>query len=158
MKSISFASVRKFLVPPSKEGWILGYFGLIPFIFLSILSCLAQESMQSGLVFALLAYGATILSFLGAIHWGLAILKSPIDSSRLLVWAVVPSLWAWVAVMAGSATGLWLITMGLWACYLVDMRIYPHYGLKDWLGMRLMLTVISSLSCIVAALFAHTVK
>ena len=157
MKSFSIATLRQSLVPPSREGWVLGYFGLVPFVFLACLSWLAKGALQHSLVFALLAYGASILSFLGAIHWGLALRGSQTPPARMLAWGVMPSLWAWVALMAGSTTGLGLITIGLWVCFAVDWREYPKFGLSSWLGMRLALTTVATLSCVVAALGVKTI-
>ncbi|MFT5782643.1 MAG: hypothetical protein ACI9EB_002038 [Pseudomonas sp.] len=139
------------LLPPSKAGWLLGVSGLVPFIGLSAMSLLIGSSQQPHVLFALLAYGATILSFLGAIHWGLALRDGQRPSTRLLVWGVVPSLLAWVALLAGGASGLWVIAVGLWVCFAVDRLVYPHFGLSRWLGLRLALTILASLACVVAA-------
>jgi len=139
------------LLPPSKEGWLLGVSGLVPFIGLSAISLFIDGSQQPHVLFALLAYGATILSFLGAIHWGLALRDGQNPSARLLIWGVIPSLLAWVALLVGGANGLWLIAVGLWACFAVDLRVYPQFGLSRWLGLRLALTTLASLACAVAA-------
>ncbi len=152
MKYLSFSTIRQTLVPPSREGWVLGYFGLVPFVFLACVSWLAKGALQHSLLFALLAYGASILSFLGAIHWGLAFREPQLPPARMLAWGVMPSLWAWVALMAGSTTGLWLITFGLCVCLAVDWRVYPRFGLSNWLGMRVLLTMVASMSCVTAAL------
>ena len=58
------------LVLQRKVCW-LGYGGLIPFLALTPASLLDH---QHGAVWsdALYAYGAIILSFIGALHWGLA--------------------------------------------------------------------------------------
>ena len=139
------------LLPPSSAGWLLGYSGLVPFIGLSAASWLLDGQQQAQVLFALLAYGATILSFLGAIHWGLALREPLAPSAGLLVWGVAPSLLAWVALMIGSAGGLWLIAAGLWICFAVDRRVYPRFGLGDWLGLRLALTTLASLASLLAA-------
>ena len=108
-------------------------------------------TQQAQALFALLAYGATILSFLGAIHWGLA-LHDPAEPPRwMLVWGVVPSLLAWGALLWGTPGGLWLLAVGLWACYAVDRKVYPRFGAQGWLGMRLALTTVASLCCLAAA-------
>ncbi len=107
-----------------------------------------QDSRQAQAAFVLLAYGATILSFLGAIHWGLA-LRDPTDPPiAMLVWSVIPSLVAWAALVWGASGGLWLLAAGLWACWGVDRCVYPRLGLQGWLGMRLILTAVASVSCV----------
>lgn len=140
------------LLPPSKEGAILGYSGLVPFVFLSGVSFLATGTLQHDVLFALLAYAASIVSFLGAIHWGLT-LRDTQPSPRLLVWGVVPSLLAWCALMLGTGTGLGLMVVTLWVCLAVDWKVYPRHRLQSWLGMRLTLTLVASASC--TAAFLH---
>lgn len=54
---------------PSRTALLLGFGGLIPFVGLSSLYILTSGTHQQTLLFSLLAYGATIISFLGAIHW-----------------------------------------------------------------------------------------
>lgn len=60
------------LSSPTLTARAIGYSGLIPFIGLSAMSVLWRDIHHSTVLFSLLAYGATIISFLGAIHWGLA--------------------------------------------------------------------------------------
>ena len=100
---------------------------------------------------ALLAYGAVIVSFLGAIHWGLTMREGSVQAVPSLVWGVVPSLLGWVAVLLGSAWGLALIGALLWACWAVDRALYPRHRLQAWLPMRLQLTLVASVSCLAAA-------
>jgi len=49
---------------------------------------------------------------------------------------------------------LLIIVSGLWLCLAVDRRIYSRMGLGRWLGLRLVLTTLASLSSIVAAAVA----
>lgn len=138
-------------MPPPMFAQLLGYSGLIPFLGLSAAAWMVRGAWQAQLLYALLAYGATILSFLGAVHWGLA-LRDPAAPPRfLLLWGVVPSLLAWIALLWGAAGGLWILAVGLWACFAVDRTVYPRFKAEGWLGMRLALTVVASLSCIAAA-------
>ena len=65
--------MQKNLSSPTLTARAIGYAGLIPFIGLSAMSVLWRDVHHSAVLFSLLAYGATIISFLGAIHWGLAI-------------------------------------------------------------------------------------
>jgi hypothetical protein len=135
---------------PSFWAQVLGYGGLVPFVGLALalgLWPLHQVQAAAGL----LSYSATIASFLGAIHWGLAMRDPKGPSTGLLVWGVVPSLFAWIALMLSGAKGLLLIAALLWACFAVDRVVYTRAGLRAWLPMRLLLTAIASLSCIAGA-------
>lgn len=135
------------LAPPQ---WAqrLGYAGLIPFIVLALAIWKTGPDYRAHAGFALLAYGATIASFLGAIHWGLVMRDTPEDTVPLLAWGVAPSLAAWVALLAGPRTGLLILAGLLWACFAVDRRVYPRFQSQSWLPMRLALTLVASASCV----------
>ena len=131
----------------------LGYGGLIPFVALSAALWWGGGDHQTLVRLALLSYGATIASFLGAIHWGLAMLDGrPRRSMLPYVWGVLPSLVAWAALLAPAHTGLLVMAALLWGCLAVDWRAYPHYGLVHWLPMRFALTLVASASCVLGAL------
>ncbi|NBT01688.1 MAG: DUF3429 family protein, partial [Betaproteobacteria bacterium] len=49
---------------------ILGYAGLMPFIGLAFMVQLADSPNDLIALESLVAYGAVIVSFLGALHWG----------------------------------------------------------------------------------------
>ena len=139
---------------PEPSPWARkpGFGGLIPFVGLAAALWVAQLRDWPLLSFALLGYGATIASFLGAIHWGLVIREGAAESVVSLVWGVVPSLLGWLALLLSHPTGLLLIAALLWGCFLVDRVLYPRHQLQAWLLMRLKLTVVASLSCIAGAL------
>lgn len=47
--------------------------------------------------------------------------------------------------------GLPLLAFILSLCYLVDRKTYVEAGLEEWLPMRLHLTVVAALSCLIGA-------
>jgi hypothetical protein len=135
---------------PSPAALHLGRAGLLPFVFGALASWFVQADWRAVTAAALTAYGALIVSFLGGIHWGLALRQAP-PRLALLGWGVMPSLLAWPALLLPPAAGLvWLAAM-LVACYAVDHRVYPAQGAAAWLGLRRQLTVVASLSCFLAA-------
>lgn len=136
---------------PSLWARRLGLCGLIPFVTLAAALWLAWPSGWPPASTALLGYGATIASFLGAIHWGWVMRDAPAQPVPSLLWGVVPSLLGWVALLLGPAPGLLLIAALLWACFAVDRVLYPRYQLQAWLPMRLWLTLVASVSCVVGA-------
>jgi Protein of unknown function (DUF3429) len=99
---------------------------------------------------ALSCYAAVILSFLGGIHWGLA-MRHPAAPLGVWIWGVVPSLVAWMAVVMQPHAGLVVHGVMLVVCYLVDRRVYPQLGVAPWLTLRFRLTVVASVSCYLAA-------
>ena len=139
---------------PSQWALGLGYAGLIPFVGLVLAVWFSDASDRVRSAAALLAYSATILSFLGAIHWGLVMRAAAGQPNGMLAWGVAPSLVAWIALLLNPAIGLWLVAAALWACFMVDRMVYPKFGVAAWLPMRLALTLIASLSCLAGALGA----
>ena len=136
---------------PSVWARRLGYGGLIPFFLLALAIWLADPADRAFSGLALRGYGATITSFLGALHWGLVMRDASHQSPSLLGWGVAPSLGAWIALMLSPVAGLLVIAGLLWACFGVDRLIYPRFQVQGWLPMRLTLTLIASASCIVGA-------
>jgi hypothetical protein len=136
---------------PSLWARRLGFGGLIPFVSLAAALCLASPGDRPLAGLGLLDYGATICSFLGAIHWGFVMRNGPPQPVVSLLWGVVPSLLSWVALLVGHAPGLALIAAVLWACFAVDRVLYTRYQLQAWLPMRLQLTLVASVSCLVGA-------
>ena len=74
---------------PPTLAWALGLAGLIPFVLGSALQWYGPPGWRMLAGMALLSYGAVIVSFLGGIHWGLAMRASPVPVARL-VWGVLP--------------------------------------------------------------------
>lgn len=134
---------------PSSAAW-LGGLGAVPFIALAGAMPLLDGAIRPGVAYVLLAYGATILSFLGGIHWGLAI--SPTggpDTTRLtarLILAVTPSLVAWVALLVAGNTGLLLLAIAVAAMLAIDLRATRLGDAPPWYPkLRI------PLSCVVVA-------
>lgn len=141
---------------PSPWARRLGFGGLIPFVGLATALWLARPGDAPLASLALLGYGATITSFLGALHWGLAMRERCCAPVTSLLWGVVPGLLGWAALLLGQAPGLLLMAALLWACFVVDRVLYPRYQLRAWLPMRLQLTLVASISCLAgAAALAH---
>lgn len=128
----------------------LGYAGLIPFVLGALLVWLVREDAHPYVALALSAYGAVIVSFLGGIHWGLAFRHAE-PPTRLLVWGVLPSIVAWLAVMMPPSAGLVILGAMLAACYAVDRRLYADEGVAHWLTLRFRLSAVASLCCFVGA-------
>jgi hypothetical protein len=132
-------------------GHLLGLGGLVPFIGLAALSFTVSPAQRPAVIFSLLAYSATIISFLGAIHWGLTMVEN-LPSTQQLVWGVVPSLLAWISLMVQGEWGLLLVAAVLFGCLVIDAKIYPSFGLQHWLSLRWTLTVVAIVSVALPAL------
>jgi len=139
--------------PAAPPVWALrlGYAGLIPFVFGAVLVHLVELSLMPFTMLALSAYAATIASFLGGIHWGLAMRDTHEVHLFPFVWGAIPSVFASIAVLMPPWAGLVVLGVLLALCYLVDRRLYAHYLMQGWLPLRLRLTLVASLSCMVGA-------
>jgi uncharacterized membrane protein HdeD (DUF308 family) len=135
----------------SPTAFKLGLAGLIPFVVLAGSSFAIPSSYKDLILLCMLAYAASISSFLGAVHWGLT-MRDANPNRMYLIWGVIPSLIAWISLMLRPDLGLWLITTLLWVCLIIDAKIYPSYGLRHWLPMRLFLTTTASVACLIVSL------
>jgi hypothetical protein len=142
---------------PHKQGDIatlvhrLGYAGLIPFVGLAGLMWLVEGDVHAFVAMALSAYAATIAAFLGGIHWGMGL---PLDAPARrfhLVWGVVPSLVAWIALLMPAYASLPVLALLLAACFGVDRRSWDQWGWTDWLPLRARLSAVAVLSCLLGA-------
>lgn len=135
---------------PTPAALRLGHAGLLPFAAGALLVWLVRDEAHPYVTLALSAYAALIVSFLGGIHWGLA-MRQPAPPALLLVWGVLPSLVAWVAVMMPPSSGLVVLGAMLLVCHAVDRRLYPAHGAAAWLTLRFRLSAGASLACFVGA-------
>ena len=137
--------------PPS-AAW-LGGLGALPFIGLAVAAPYLDSAPRLFVIHALLAYGAVILSFLGGVHWGLAIVSGsnadhPALRTRLIL-SVIPSLVAWAALLAPEKTGLLILAAAVAAMLWVDIGATRLGHAPQWyLKLRIPLTCV-----VVAALF-----
>jgi hypothetical protein len=138
--------VPEYRLPPM--AIVLSVAGLIPFIICSLFA--ARSSVEGGNegLLALISYGAVILSFIGAVHWGFVLEgeKQPIERGRLSL-AVVPALIGWSAALLAiwhhAPLGLVLLIAGYIAAVVVEGR-GRRYDLvpRSYLFMRWGLTII----------------
>lgn len=130
---------------PSRLAWALGIAGLFPFVAGAALQWFSPPGWRMLAASALLTYGAVIVSFLGGIHWGLA-MRTGTPANARLVWGVIPSLLGWLAILLDAPWGHVVLTLSLLACLAVDRVVYRAMGLAAWLPLRAVLTVVAGLS------------
>ena len=132
-------------------AWPLGLAGLIPFA----AGALAVALGWHAAAFPLAAYGATILAFLGAVHWGLALAAPGDAAAERLAWGVVPSLWAWVALLLPLPVALPVLGAGILATAGLE-SVAARRGLVSgaWLRLRWVLSLGAAASLFIAASLA----
>jgi Protein of unknown function (DUF3429) len=133
--------------PPLKARR-LAYVGLLPFVLGALLVWLVRADALPYAEAALSAYAALTLSFLGGIHWGIALRGA---GPTRFGWGVVPALVAWPAALMPAYAGLVVHGAMLIVCYLVDRKAYPAQGLSAWLTLRFRLSAVAALCCFIAA-------
>ena len=141
---------------PRSVAW-LGYGGLLPFL---VLAPISLVDMHHAPLWSdpLFAYGAIILSFVGALHWGFAMTLADLAEEQRtgrFIWSVVPALLAWPAVLLSPIFAGPLLIVGFIAHYWQDRRLAAGTRLPAWyLPLRLRLTSVACL-CLGAASCAH---
>ena len=136
--------------PPRHVAW-LGYGGLVPFVGLAAAHLLGVQPRATSL--ALLAYGAVILSFVGALHWAFAMLLpqlAPARSAWMFAWSTVPALMAWCALLLEPRVGSVILVVAFALHYLQDRRLSAQAVLPAWyLPLRLRLSTVA-IVCLLA--------
>lgn len=117
-------------------GMRLGYLGLIPFVFGAITALLSQQLVSLAFQ-AFILYSLAILSFMGGVHWGLALITGTRQSTRLLI-SVVPVVAAWICLIALPAPlTLAVLGGGFIAQWFIDRPILAELPIPSWyLEMR----------------------
>ena len=145
-KPLNPADSFKPIIPPI-VNW-LGYGGLLPFVALAVAAWVdGSNSLWRN---ALLAYGAVILSFVGALHWGFAMSLSGISTKQKtlsFVWSVVPALMAWIALLMTSKYAIAMLVAGFLTHFWQDRRLVQVANLPVWyLPLRMRLTLVACIA------------
>jgi hypothetical protein len=144
---------------PLSAAW-LGGLGALPFIGLAGALPFLVGAPKRFAVEALVAYGETILSFLGGIHWGLAIAPQG-DAKRAtlpvrLTFSIIPSLAAWAALLVPDTSGLFVLAAAIAAMLWVDLRATRAAEAPAWYPtLRLPLTCIVVAALLLGAMFSN---
>ena len=107
---------------PLSAGW-LGWLGAVPFVGLAGTVPFLSGAPRVIVEHALVAYGAAILSFLGGVHWGLAVRsRSSRDDGKLwLTLSVIPALAGWAALLVPETPGLFTLAIAAAVMLWVDI-------------------------------------
>ena len=135
---------------------LLGLAGLLPFVALAAAVVLLPD-WRGRAAFALATYGATILSFLGAIHWGFAITPTATRAPRnmLLVAGLAPFFVGWGALLVPLRPGLLVLSVGIVGALALDRLAVDHGAAPAWWWpLRLRLSAGAGACLAVAGLFA----
>lgn len=119
-----------------------GYLGLLPFVFaFGLVAAGASRGMAPlGLQIAT-AWGAVILTFIAAVHWGLALAGRLPWSITTLVGSTLPSVVGAAAVITTGEKGLAILVAGFGMFWLFEHRTYAERFSEDYLDLRRILTI-----------------
>ena len=126
---------------PPPFASLMGIGGLIPF-FICAGAAHSGVAPWSGLALVICGiYGAVILSFIGAVHWGLAMQGD--RSQRWFLWSVFPALYAWPPIVFfDTRTALLALLPGFLLCWSVARRAAEAGLLPGWyMRLRHILTL-----------------
>lgn len=142
-------------MPLSHPAMVLGLAGLVPFV---AMTAFAVAGPVTGYVYWLTAlshYGAVILTFVGALHWGYALKRGAQDEVSWLQYgySVVPALLAWFSLFFDVWVALRMQAAALMACYIFDLAMARVDPVTDrFLKLRAALTLTGTGSLVYASL------
>lgn len=128
---------------------LLGLAGLIPFALCSLGAMANMPPNAARSLFALVAYGAVILAFLGGVHWGFGLEgagNAPADIQRARFGlGVLPSLIGWVALLCAAfdfgLTALAILVVGFFVLTVVEARASRRgFVPRGYMGLRWVLS------------------
>ena len=131
----------------TRFAWILGLAGLLPFVSHALFSWISPPAELSGVLRSQAHYAAAILTFLGALHWGVVLASPSIVDGRAVVrllWSVVPALWCWIVTLYPTDVSLPMLFGGLAVALGADWLLYRGTPVPRWfLTLRTVLTAVA---------------
>ena len=133
---------------------ILGWLGILPFIFTSFFVLFEIRFSLELKVLGLL-YASSILGFLGAVYWGY-LLKSKAQEHILWAWGIATSLLAWISLTVIFLFNNYLLaslilSLGFIISLIVDYKNFSSYSW--YVTLRLKLTSVAIICTLINGLF-----
>ena len=127
---------------------IPGVMGLIPFWFFAVASNHDIGIDPVTALLGLLGYGSVILSFVGAIWWGIAAhTEAGIRRNAMFLWSVFPALIGWFAMVVTPDVGLIMLMSGLCLQWLLDSILHRRLPLLITMWMLQLRTLLTIGAC-----------
>jgi hypothetical protein len=134
----------------SQESRAAGYLGLLPFVASLALALSANAGGVAGWSAAEtrayaeqlgLSWGAIILTFVGAVHWGLTVAGACAWQPKSVLTAITPSVVALLGLWLGGIQGYSIIIAGLGFFWLYEHRYCTGFLPADYVQLRRVLTL-----------------
>ncbi len=135
---------------------ILGLAGLAPFLLGAGAMALGSPTVVVNAYLHLLRYAAIILTYIGAVHWGLAVAAG---ETRWWWYAVsiLPALVAWLVVsVAGPVFQFGVMAIAYFVVFMVDLRAVEAGLAPRWYANLRKFLTIAVLLCFGVVLWAVT--
>jgi hypothetical protein len=144
-----------------RMAWLLGMAGLLPFFGHAYFAWLTSPYEVAGLLKSQVQYTAVILSFLGALHWGVVIASPSVEGSAAgvrLAWSVLPALYAWVASMYPPDLALPLLFFALPVVLAADAFFYRSVAVPRWFLLLRTVLTLGATVCVGASWWAMVAR
>ena len=132
----------------SKLVILLSILGLSPF-FLGLGDLLLNHDNLFFIVNLPKYYGSIILTFLGAVYWGIVLndshenLISEKIKTYIICWSIIPSLWSGLILIFSHNITIIILALGFCIVQLVDEFIIKYFKFPIWyLFLRRTLTIL----------------
>lgn len=144
MQSDSLIMQKTYFVPR-----LLGYLGLLPFIISSLL--VWNLKYQQYAIQSITIYAAVIVTFIGGVHWGLAM--QAFNTSRKhddryirnqFIFSVIPSLVAWLAVAFAQSYSLPIIAISFILFWYFEKSLFSETFDQQYSKLRNQLTIVAT--------------
>ncbi len=128
---------------------IFGFSGLSPFLILALSTWIFPAPYRLLAFDILVHYAAVILSFVGAVYWGLALCnfnnKSKSEKQMWIMfgWSIIPALIAWIATQMVLSAALLVLILGFVSAFIFDLWSGKRKEIPLWyLKLRKSLTLV----------------
>ena len=127
-------------VPIPRTALYLSLGGLLPMVIATVAIWAPFVELTIAKT-VLLSYCAVILAFIGAVHWGMSLRLNGRAQSHSLIVSVLAPLYAWLALLVGSSTGLLMMMAGFAGVYCLDLKAARDDKFPKWyLRLRKIMT------------------
>jgi hypothetical protein len=128
---------------------IFGFSGLAPFLILALSAWIFPDPYRLLVFDILVHYAAVILSFVGAVYWGLALCnfnnrsKSEKQMWIMFGWSIIPAVMAWIATQMVLSAALLVLILGFVSAFIFDLWSGKRKEIPLWyLKLRKSLTLV----------------
>ena len=132
----------------SKLIIILSILGLLPFFF-GLIDLLLNKDSLFFIVNLPKYYGSIILTFLGAVYWGIILYDSRKDlisekaKTYIICWSIIPSLWSGLILIFNHNITIVILALCFMVVQFVDEYIIKYFKFPTWyLLLRRTLTIV----------------